>query len=185
MSDLISRQAIMERIENEYRQWGEEYDVQQVLGDIEDMPSVTPCKDAISRTKAIEEIRIYRMKDSNDPDIKAFNDGIDTAISVIGHNIPPVTPQPCENAISREKVMMELDKYLAGVEYEKGIDRIIAELPSVTPQRPKGHWIEERNDYGEIQGWHCDKCYEDSGFTTKCKWDFCPNCGADMRGDNT
>lgn len=144
MSDLISRQAIMERIENEYRQWGEEYDVQQVLGDIEDMPSVTPCKDAISRTKAIEEIRIYRMKDSNDPDIKAFNDGIDTAISVIGHNIPPVTPQ-----------------------------------------RPKGHWIEERNDYGEIQGWHCDKCYEDSGFTTKCKWDFCPNCGADMRGDNT
>ena len=99
--------------------------------------------------------------------------------------LPPVTPQPCENAISREKVMMELDKYLAGVEYEKGIDRIIAELPSVTPQRPKGHWIEERNDYGEIQGWHCDKCYEDSGFTTKCKWDFCPNCGADMRGDNT
>ena len=40
--DCISRQAVMERIENEYRQWGEEYDVQQVLGDIEDLPSVTP-----------------------------------------------------------------------------------------------------------------------------------------------
>ena len=60
-----------------------------------------------------------------------------------------------------------------------------SEFENATPERPKGHWIEERNDYGEIQGWHCDKCYEDSGFTTKCKWDFCPNCGADMRGDNT
>lgn len=25
-----------------------------------------------------------------------------------------------------------------------------------------------------------DRCYEDSGFITKCKWDFCPNCGAKM-----
>ena len=137
MSDLISRQAIMERIENEYRQWGEEYDVQQVLGDIEDMPSVTPCKDAISRTKAIEEIRIYRMKDSNDPDIKAFNDGIDTAISVIGHNIPPVTPQ-----------------------------------------RPKGHWIDDTDK----RAWKCSECgwwYRDWR-----KHNFCPNCGCRMVGDD-
>ena len=42
--DCISRQAVMERIENEYRQWGEEYDVQQVLGDIEDLPSATPVR---------------------------------------------------------------------------------------------------------------------------------------------
>ena len=48
-------------------------------------------------------------------------------------------------------------------------------------QEPKtGHWIEEINDYGKVIGWHCDKCYEDSGFTTGCKWDFCPNCGAKM-----
>lgn len=48
-------------------------------------------------------------------------------------------------------------------------------------QEPKiGHWIEEKNDYGEVIWWHCDRCYEDSGFITKCKWDFCPNCGAKM-----
>ena len=48
-------------------------------------------------------------------------------------------------------------------------------------QEPKtGHWIEEIDDYGKIMRWHCDKCYEDSGFTTTCKWDFCPNCGAEM-----
>ena len=49
-------------------------------------------------------------------------------------------------------------------------------------QEPKtGRWIEERNDYGEIIHWHCSNCYEDSGFTTTCKWDYCPNCGSDNR----
>ena len=48
----------------------------------------------------------------------------------------------------------------------------------------EGHWIEERNDYGEITHWHCSNCYDDSGFITTCKWDYCPNCGADMRGDS-
>lgn len=48
-------------------------------------------------------------------------------------------------------------------------------------QEPKTeHWIEERDDYGEIQGWHCSECYEDTGFTTDCKWNYCPNCGARM-----
>ena len=39
MNDLISRHAVMNRIENEYRKWGDEYDVSQILGDIEDLPS--------------------------------------------------------------------------------------------------------------------------------------------------
>lgn len=43
-----------------------------------------------------------------------------------------------------------------------------------------GCWIEERNDHGEVTGWHCDKCYGDSGFTTTCKWAFCPNCDTKM-----
>lgn len=52
---------------------------------------------------------------------------------------------------------------------------------SVTPIRPKGHWIEERNDYGELTHWHCSNCYDNSGFITTCKWDFCPNCGSNNR----
>lgn len=39
MSDLISRSAIMSRIEREYSQWGEDYDIEQILGDIEDFPT--------------------------------------------------------------------------------------------------------------------------------------------------
>lgn len=37
---LIDADALIERIENEYRQWGEEYDAQQILSDIADFPTV-------------------------------------------------------------------------------------------------------------------------------------------------
>lgn len=37
-NDLINKAAIMSHIESEYRQWGEEYGVEQILGDIEDFP---------------------------------------------------------------------------------------------------------------------------------------------------
>ncbi len=42
MSDLISRKAAIERIEAEYQAWGDEYDVRQILGDLEDLPSAQP-----------------------------------------------------------------------------------------------------------------------------------------------
>lgn len=49
MDDLISRQAAIERIEAEYQAWGDDYDVRQILGDLEDLPSAQPeiirCKD--------------------------------------------------------------------------------------------------------------------------------------------
>jgi len=38
-NDLISRKALMSHIESEYRQWGEEYDAEQILGDMEDFPA--------------------------------------------------------------------------------------------------------------------------------------------------
>lgn len=40
-----------------------------------------------------------------------------------------------------------------------------------------GEWEEIRDPYGKIEGWLC-KC----GNESKSKTNFCPNCGADMRG---
>lgn len=84
--------------------------------------------------------------------------------------------QPCEDAISRADAV----RVASGYCHPQNIAKELAKLPPVTPQQKMGRWIAEINDYGEVMGWHCDKCYEDSGFTTTCKWDFCPNCGARM-----
>jgi len=35
-NDLISKSALMWHIESQYRKWGEYYDAEQILGDIED-----------------------------------------------------------------------------------------------------------------------------------------------------
>ena len=42
--------------------------------------------------------------------------------------------------------------------------------------RPKGEWIDV-NGNGSL--WRCDQCKD----TACCKGNYCPNCGADMRGE--
>lgn len=51
--------------------------------------------------------------------------------------------EPCTDAISRQAVLMEVDKYLCGVPFEeKGIDEVIKELPLVKPTEKVGQWID-------------------------------------------
>ena len=53
--------------------------------------------------------------------------------------IKALEQEPCEDAISREAVLMEIDKYLCGVPFgEKGINVVLKELPPVTL---KARWI--------------------------------------------
>lgn len=111
---------------------------------------------------------------------KDFNELLNLAIKALEQ-------EPCEDAVSREQVLLALTgKNLSTKNTEELIslfNKRIKALPPVTPTRKKGKWIEERDDYGNITGWHCSNCYEDSGFTTTCKWDFCPNCGAEMESE--
>ena len=50
------------------------------------------------------------------------------------------------------------------------------DLPNVDP-RPKGKWIYTHGDYFSVR---CGVC----GFANQCEDNFCPKCGADMRGDD-
>lgn len=77
---------------------------------------------------------------------------------------------------------------------EKDVTRLLS-LPSVTPIRPKGEWIDFAVEPEKIFNQHyyaCPHC--DHGATyfvggTENWWctetpNFCPYCGADMRGEN-
>ena len=56
---------------------------------------------------------------------------------------------------------------------------------------PKGHWEHGKELCKEYQGrilvdvtyadWHCSNCNYVIKGTVKPKWNYCPNCGADMR----
>lgn len=60
----------------------------------------------------------------------------------------------------------------------KHIRKMVEDIPAADV-RPVvyGEWEEIRDPYGKIEGWLC-KC----GSESKSKTDFCPHCGADMRG---
>ena len=56
----------------------------------------------------------------------------------------------------------------------------LKELPSVQPERLKGKWIHQAK-FSRIECDQCGKVFRNT-FAPK---NFCPNCGADMRGDKT
>ena len=56
----------------------------------------------------------------------------------------------------------------------------IKDLPSAQPERKKGKWINRSLNilYPEWERYTCSVCGEHSN-----RYDYCPNCGADMRGE--
>ena len=96
-----------------------------------------------------------------------------------------VTPQPSDDAISR-KAVLEMAKSYNTDGWDMYTPLVvdvedIKELPSVTPQPRKGHWIADVDKWGDVvttvNGYRCDKC---NTFNAD-KDNYCPNCGADMR----
>lgn len=131
-----------------------------------------PCDDAV------EQLKKYTHGKKN-------TDKVEINVLALNRIIKALSQEPCEDAVNRQAVCEIISdiRDCISVEGYCAILERLKKLPSVRPQEPKmWHWIEEIDDYGKVIGWHCDKCYEDSGFTTDCKWSYCPNCGAKMVG---
>ena len=66
----------------------------------------------------------------------------------------------------------------------------VAAQPTIDPAslRPKGEWVQVIYHVEFVDGFTdrlyecCSRCHEPNGRRTS---DFCPNCGADMRGEAT
>lgn len=59
---------------------------------------------------------------------------------------------------------------------------VLEQIPSAEPKRRKGRWLIEYLDgipgrRAEIK--YCSECCQ----VSPCRHNFCPNCGADMRGE--
>jgi hypothetical protein len=63
----------------------------------------------------------------------------------------------------------------------------LEKLPSVQPERKTGRWLPDNTDYYRTR-FICSVCGESEevptmGFGYAPMWGYCPNCGADMRGE--
>lgn len=133
-------------------------------------------EDAVSRTPSIPEEWKDSFKDIDDF-IEYIWDRVDTSDFEDSYTSPVANGEPNElfKVTAEDKREQLYDLFVEMIKREKS--------PSIMPTRKKGKWIEERDDYGELTGWHCSNCYGKTGFFTTCKWDYCPNCGAEMRGE--
>ena len=85
--------------------------------------------------------------------------------------------EPCEDAVSRKSVIAIIQNHWWNC---RDIDKLVNELPPVTPQEPrKGHWEDIKNKNGTVIAARCSRCGKSPKHAIKS--DFCPNCGADMR----
>ena len=68
----------------------------------------------------------------------------------------------------------------------KLFERVLKEQPTIEPERKKGKWLPDNNNYYD-ERYVCSECkvsYKVDTCMGHPSWDFCPNCGADMRGDS-
>ena len=86
-----------------------------------------------------------------------------------------------DDLISRQTVKEQMLKFGFSAP-DMTVTEFVEDLPSAQPERMRGKWV----NYGE--GECCDQCgrypYDDGEFhILGWRSNFCPHCGADMRGD--
>ena len=92
------------------------------------------------------------------------------------------------DTISRQAAIDAVNKALKRVFVDNGEksigEKIIGELPSAQQERKKGEWIPEFD--GKFTGggywFSCSKCKRIVPEVRNGGWNFCPNCGAEMKG---
>ena len=143
--------------------------------------------DCISRKAVMKEFSnfVRRSNNSDFAPTPTWND----AVSLVG-SMPSAQPETHEkrtethacDLINRQVAIdAVVSAMIDGADAEL-VEGVMELLPSAQPQQKKGHWI-GIDDY-PYESWECDQCgcvYEKIPSWTP---NFCPSCGADMRGES-
>ena len=155
-----------------------------------------PCENCISRQAVNELVDELARAISDERCCISRGRSTATIMRDIFH-LPPVTPQPCEDAISRQEVLDVISE-LNGISFYETqkdskecyyeIRNAIKQLQPVTPQPKMGRWIPIEYD-GYADGspvwdkWECSECgYEHNG-DEESLTAFCPDCGRKMEAE--
>ena len=132
----------------------------------------------MTREEAIKIIN--RENDPNNVEVwevsPEYREALDMAINILKST-------PCDDCISRQAAVASLTK-TSGIRGDAL--KALYDLPSVTLQPKIGHWIKYQEPWGGMQGWKCSNCrnhYDVSCVYTIIPYNYCPNCGAKMDGE--
>ena len=123
----------------------------------------------MTREEAIEWLKDHHSIDMNTKDDKAHRMAIKA-----------LEQEPCEDAISKESLLARLRLNYSknqNVSLQALVDIVNTERP-ITPARRVGEWIVLKDEYGDIVEAVCSCCDANGNH----KWEWCPHCGAEMRG---
>ena len=121
----------------------------------------------MTKAEAIAMLKRIQEPEAWEPQInQAAFEALDMAIEALSQ-------ESSEDVISRQAAIDVASGYC----HPANIADELRKLPSAQPERIRGRWIEKPNVHGVA---YCSLCdYELHTNDTN----FCPNCGADMRGE--
>ena len=110
--------------------------------------------------------------------------GVFVETDLVHEIVKALRSQPCDDTISRQAaidVLSTITMYEGSIPFDTAVMRI-EQLPSAQLERKKGQWMKE--DRGHVEYCAvCDQCGFDWIWSDREYFKFCPNCGADMRGE--
>lgn len=140
--------------------------------------------DCISRQQAIDGL--CQNCEAFDCIVNGSYCGHDCTEVAILKNLPPVTPKPIDDCISRQDAIEALEHIHIPTQAQREYAwEIFDKIPPVEPKRPKGEWIVDSTELKLT----CSECkatfsFDDVDELLDFKEDakFCIECGAKMKG---